>query len=33
MERTIAAMSDHVIVCGWGRVGRTIARDIAVERS
>ena len=29
MERTIAAMSDHVIVCGWGRVGRTIARDIA----
>ncbi len=29
MERTIAGMSDHVIVCGWGRVGRTIARDIA----
>ncbi len=29
MERTIAAMSDHVIVCGWGRVGRTIAHDIA----
>lgn len=29
MERTIAAMSDHVIVCGWGRVGRTIANDIA----
>ena len=29
MERTIAAMSDHVIDCGWGRVGRTIARDIA----
>lgn len=29
MIRTIASMSDHVIVCGWGRVGRTIARDIA----
>ncbi len=29
MERTISSMSDHVIVCGWGRVGRTIARDIA----
>ncbi|MDE0803243.1 MAG: potassium channel protein [Acidimicrobiales bacterium] len=29
MERTIAAMSGHVIVCGWGRVGRTIANDIA----
>ena len=29
MQRTIAQMSDHVIVCGWGRVGRRIARDIA----
>ena len=29
MDRTIAGMSDHVIVCGWGRVGRTIANDIA----
>jgi voltage-gated potassium channel len=29
MERTIDAMSQHVIVCGWGRVGRRIARDIA----
>lgn len=28
MERAIAAMSDHVIVCGWGRVGKTIARDL-----
>ena len=24
-------MSDHVIVCGWGRVGQTIARDIAAS--
>lgn len=29
MEQSIGAMSGHVIVCGWGRVGRTIARDIA----
>jgi len=29
MDRTIAAMSDHVIVCGWGRVGQTIARSLA----
>jgi voltage-gated potassium channel len=28
MERSIAAMSDHVIVCGWGRVGKTIARSL-----
>ena len=26
MERDIARMSDHVIVCGWGRVGREVAR-------
>ncbi|MGH9188378.1 MAG: potassium channel family protein [Acidimicrobiales bacterium] len=25
MERHIAGLSDHVIVCGWGRVGRTVA--------
>lgn len=29
MERNIAAMRGHVIVAGWGRVGRTITRDIA----
>lgn len=29
MERSIATMSDHVIVCGWGRVGQTIAHDLA----
>jgi voltage-gated potassium channel len=29
MQRSIVDMSDHVIVCGWGRVGRRIARDIA----
>lgn len=25
MERRIADMKDHVIVCGWGRVGKTVA--------
>ncbi|MFN8019578.1 MAG: NAD-binding protein [Acidimicrobiales bacterium] len=29
MERTITALSDHVIVCGWGRVGRAIAAEVA----
>ncbi len=29
MDRSIATMSDHVIVCGWGRVGKTIARSLA----
>ncbi|MGQ0804934.1 MAG: potassium channel family protein [Actinomycetota bacterium] len=31
MERRIASMSDHVIVCGWGRVGRAIARELGAE--
>jgi voltage-gated potassium channel len=26
MDRTIAAMSGHVIICGWGRVGREVGR-------
>lgn len=29
MESRIAALQDHVIVCGWGRVGRAIAKDVA----
>ncbi len=40
MERNIAAMNGHIIVCGWGRVGRTMvehaegagARVVVVER-
>jgi voltage-gated potassium channel len=28
MEQTIAALHDHVIICGWGRVGRAIADDL-----
>ncbi len=30
MERAIDAMHDHVIVCGWGRVGRSIAAEVTV---
>lgn len=26
MERQIAGMKDHVVICGWGRVGREVAR-------
>ncbi len=29
MDRTIARMTGHVIVCGWGRVGRVIAEQLA----
>jgi len=29
MERRIKAMKGHVIICGWGRVGRAIARAVA----
>ncbi|MDQ6650660.1 MAG: potassium channel protein [Actinomycetota bacterium] len=28
MDRTIAGMSGHVIICGWGRVGRATARYV-----
>lgn len=31
MDRTIAKFKDHVIVCGWGRVGKAIAHDIAAS--
>lgn len=29
MDRTIARLRDHVILCGWGRVGRAVAEDLA----
>jgi voltage-gated potassium channel len=29
MERSIDAMHDHVIICGWGRVGRSIASEVS----
>ena len=28
MDRRIAEMHDHVVVCGWGRVGRAAAGDM-----
>jgi voltage-gated potassium channel len=28
MDRRIADMRDHVVVCGWGRVGRAVAVDL-----
>jgi voltage-gated potassium channel len=29
MDKRIATLHGHVIVCGWGRVGRAIARELA----
>jgi voltage-gated potassium channel len=29
MEQSIASMRDHVIICGWGRVGSSIGHEIA----
>ena len=29
MERKIAGMSGHVVICGWGRVGRVVADQLA----
>jgi len=29
MDRKIAGMSGHVVICGWGRVGQAIARYVA----
>lgn len=31
MQRSIDRMSGHVIVCGYGRVGRTVARELEGE--
>ena len=28
MEQSIAALHDHVVICGWGRVGRAIAGEV-----
>jgi len=32
MERKIAAMRGHVIICGWGRVGHVVADQLARQR-
>lgn len=29
MDKSIAALHDHVIICGWGRVGKAIAHEVA----
>src|SRR5690349_1341092 len=29
MAQTIAALKDHIILCGYGRVGSTVARELA----
>lgn len=31
MDRSIAQLTGHVIVCGWGRVGRSVARHAAAS--
>ena len=31
MDRKISQMRDHVIVCGWGRVGKAVAQDLVRE--
>ncbi len=33
MERQIAAMSQHVIICGWGRVGRAIYHNLRASHA
>ncbi|HWG72457.1 MAG TPA: potassium channel protein [Acidimicrobiales bacterium] len=33
MERRINAMRDHVIICGWGRVGTAIARYLQASNA
>jgi voltage-gated potassium channel len=32
MDKQIASFRGHVIVCGWGRVGKAIARELATAR-
>jgi voltage-gated potassium channel len=33
MERQIDAMQQHIIVCGWGRVGRAIAEELTAAHT
>ncbi len=33
MERRVGQLSDHFILCGYGRMGRQIARDLLQERA
>ncbi|MGI9643995.1 MAG: potassium channel family protein [Ilumatobacteraceae bacterium] len=31
MDKQISNMSGHIVVCGWGRVGRTVASHLAID--
>jgi voltage-gated potassium channel len=31
MDKKISQLTDHVVVCGWGRVGKAIARQLAAS--
>lgn len=31
MERRISRMSSHVVVCGWGRVGKSVSQEITAR--
>lgn len=31
MDRKIAALHDHIVVCGWGRVGKAIVRNVVAD--
>jgi voltage-gated potassium channel len=33
MQRTIDSLTDHHIICGFGRVGRQVARDLALSQA
>ena len=33
MDREVRSMQDHVIVCGWGRVGTSIARFLKADQA
>ncbi len=33
MQKTIDSLTDHFIICGFGRVGRQVARDLRTERA
>jgi voltage-gated potassium channel len=32
MQQSIASLENHVIICGWGRVGRSIGAEVAAAR-
>lgn len=32
MDRSISSLTNHVIICGYGRVGRRLAEELRVER-